>query len=210
MAVVRGYGDLHLRGRDLELAAVYEVLGIQGRVLPVLPAALVAEGLRLLLRHAAALQNVPHLPGGQGQHLGIPALLMLGDALAQLLMDGLHHVIAAIFLQRLPQGGGEHILLLPGGHGRLHPEHRVNDLLVDLLCVFAVVEGVIDIGRPVVEGGEQESQLRSGGDMAGGGAVKAAVLTAVFQLQGRGLDRADAAEDMVVDLIGGVEHFGSV
>ena len=71
---------------------------IQGGILAVLPAAGLLEGLRLFLRYTAAGEHVPHLPDGQGQRLRVPAVLMLLDAAPQLLMDRLHHVIAAILL----------------------------------------------------------------------------------------------------------------
>ena len=198
VAVLRRDGDLHLWRGDLELAAVDDVLRVQRHILTVLPAALLLERLRLFLGYAAVGQHIAHLADGQRQHLGVMALLVLCDTLTQLLVDGLHHVVAALLLEGIAQRRAEHVLLLLGGHRRLRAEHRVDHLLMELGGVPAVKEGVVDVGGTVVEGGEQEAQLRRQRDMAGGGAVEAAVLAAVFQLQRGGLHRTDAAHEVLI------------
>ena len=140
----------------------------------------------------------------QRQGLGVAALLVLHDALAQLLVDGLHHIVAAILLQRVAQRRTEGVFLLLGGQRRRHAEYRVDDLLVDLSGVFAVKQGVVDVGGAVIKGGEQESQLRRQRDVTGGRAVEAAVLIVVFQLQRRGFYRADAAQKVLEHRVGAV------
>ena len=101
VAVFRRDDDLHLRRGDLELAAVDDVLRVQRHILTVLPAALLLERLRLFLGYAAVGQHVTHLADGQRQHLGVMALLVLCDTLTQLLVDGLHHVVAALLLETI-------------------------------------------------------------------------------------------------------------
>ena len=82
--------------------------------------------------------------------------------------DGLDPLQGAGALQGLRQGGLEGLPLLLGGHGRLGVEHRVQEVLVEVPGGAGIEEGVIDIGRPVVEGREQEAQLRRGDDLLRG------------------------------------------
>lgn len=101
VAVLRRNGDLHLRRGDLELAAVDDVFRVQRHILTVLPAALLLKCLRLFLGYAAVGQHVAHLADGQRQHLGVAALLVLRNTLTQLLVDGVHHVVAALLLETI-------------------------------------------------------------------------------------------------------------
>ena len=75
-------------------------------------------------------------------------------------MYRLDHIIAAVLIQRIRQCRVKHVLLLGGRHRRLHAEHRVDDLLVELSGVPAVKKCVVNIGGPVVKGRIQKAQLR--------------------------------------------------
>ena len=129
---------------------------------------------------------------------------MLLNAAAQLLVDGLHHIVAAILFKRISERGIKHIFLLDGGHRRLHTEHRVDDLLVDELDILAVKKRVVDVRRAVVEGGEEEAQLGRKGNMSGGAGVEEILVGVVAQLERRCLHRADGADKILVDVAGGV------
>ena len=75
-------------------------------------------------------------------------------------MDGLHYIIAAILIQSLRQRRIKNVFLFCRRHGRLHPEQRVNDLLMQLRRVLGVEQQVIDVGGAAVKGGVQEAKLR--------------------------------------------------
>ena len=111
-------------------------------------------------------------------------------------MDGLHHLQAAGPLQPLPQGGLERLPLFSGGHGRFGVEDGVQKLLVQLVRLAGVGESIVDIGRPVVKGREQEAQLRRGDDLTGGAVVELIFARAVAQLQFAVLHRAHTAHNV--------------
>ena len=129
---------------------------------------------------------------------------MLLNAAAQLLVDGLHYIVAAILFKRISERGIKHIFLLDGGHRRLHTEHRVDDLLVDELDILAVKKRVVDVRRAVVEGGEEEAQLGRKGNMSGGAGVEEILVGVVAQLERRRLHRTNGADKILVDVAGGV------
>ena len=109
-------------------------------------------------------------------------------------MDGLGHLHAARLPQSVGQGPLEGLPLLGGGHGRLGMEHRVDHLLVELIGLAGVEQGVVEVGRPVVEGREQEAQLRRRHHPAGGAGVELVVAGEVAQLRLALLYRTDAAD----------------
>ena len=61
-------------------------------------------------------------------------------------------------------------------------EDRIDKLLVNLIRLPGVEQGVIDVGRPVVKGGEQEAQLWRGDDLAGGAVVELVLSRAAMAL----------------------------
>ena len=129
---------------------------------------------------------------------------MLLNAAAQLFVDGLHHIVAAILFKRISERGIKHIFLLDGRHRRLDAEHRVDDLLVDELDILAVKKRVVDVRRAVIEGGKQKAKLGRKGDMSGGAGVEEILVGVVAQLERRCLHRADGADKILVDVAGGV------
>ena len=108
-------------------------------------------------------------------------------------MDRLDHLQAARALQRPGEGPLEGLLLLGGGHGGLRAEDGVQELLVNLVRLPGVEEGVVDVRRPIVEGGEEEAQLRGGNHLPGGAAVELVFPGEIAQLHFAGFHRADAA-----------------
>ena len=114
---IRRYFNGHIRGCDLKLAVIDDILGMQ--------LGFETEGLivfhaelgNMRLRYTAGGQHFLHFLLGNQQRLRNLALLVQLDSLADLVMDRLHHIQAALF----SQGGGEQslegLLLLGGGLG---------------------------------------------------------------------------------------------
>ena len=75
-------------------------------------------------------------------------------------------------------------------------EHSVDELLVDLVRLFGVKQGVIEISRTVIEGGEQEAKLRRGYDLTGCAAVELIFSCKEAKLRLSVLDRTDTADDI--------------
>ena len=125
---------------------------------------------------------------------------MQGDALAELLMQRLHHVKTAVLVHHVAQHRVEGLLLFSGGQGHRRAEHRVDKLPVDADGVFRVEKGVIEVRRPVVEAGPEKAQLRRGDHLPGEGAAKALLSRFVAELQLARLDRADGAEQVLIHL----------
>lgn len=82
-------------------------------------------------------------------------------------------------------------------------KYGVDKFLVELSRFAGIEQGVIDVGRPVVKGGEQEAQFRCG-DGLSDGAVKFVVAREIPQLHLARLHRAYAADDIGKHLVGGV------
>ena len=74
-------------------------------------------------------------------------------------------------------------------------ENGVDELLMNLVRLFGVEQGVVQIGGPAVEGREQEAQLRRGHHLAGP-AVELILPGEVAQLHPAVLHRADAADQI--------------
>ena len=46
-------------------------------------------------------------------------------------------------------------------------KYAVDNFLVDLICLSGIEQSIVDIGRTIVKGWEQESQFRCGNDLTG-------------------------------------------
>lgn len=154
--------------------------------------------------HPLVGQDHAHVGGGQGGRLRVLALLVFLELVVDALVDGLEHLHAALVLQPLTQGGLKGHLLLSGGHGRFGVEHRVDELLVQLVGAACIIQGVIDVGRPVVKGGEEEAQLRGTDDLPRRQVVELVLLGEVAQLRLALLHRIDAADKVREGLVRGV------
>ena len=108
-------------------------------------------------------------------------------------MNRLDHLQAAGVLQRPGESPLEGLPLLGGGHGGLRAEDGVQELLVNLVRLPGIEEGVVDVRRPVVEGGEKEAQLRGGDHLSGGAAVEFVLPGEIAQLHFAVFHRAHAA-----------------
>lgn len=96
IAVLRGNGDFHLRGRHFKPAAVDDVRRVQHGVFPVLLFAVRSECFDFLSVHAAVGQNPAHFGESQFLRLRVVALPVILNPCPDLLVDRLHHIIAAI------------------------------------------------------------------------------------------------------------------
>ena len=92
VAALRLDGYRRVRGFDLKAFAVYKVGGAENSALAELLRAALAKCRDLLLLPAAVREDSANLLRRHGQRLGVPALLMLLDALTKLPVDRLHHL----------------------------------------------------------------------------------------------------------------------
>ena len=177
---------------------------MQRRLLAEALIALLAELLDPLVRDAGVPKELSNFPGGYLQRLRYLGLLVALNQLPQPLVDRLDHIHAAVLLQRLLKGPAKGLPLLYGGHRQLRAEHRFHKLRVADLWLAEVVQGVVEIGGAVVEGREEEAQLRLAHNLLGHAAVK--LVFPGEEAQGRFpvLHRADGADQVGEDLIGGV------
>lgn len=86
-------------------------------------------------------------------------------------------------------------------------EAGVNELGVKLLRILGEIQDAVDIAAAVVEGREQESSHRSLYPPVPGALLDGVGRLIVGETGLGKLYRADAAEDVVVDFLGCVEHF---
>ena len=113
-------------------------------------------------------------------------------------MHGLHHVKGAFAAHALFQEGVKAVFLLPGRHGHGCFENRVYESLMVVMDVAGIEEGVVDVGSPVVKGGEEKAGFRRADKLALHGTVEALLLCRVAQGFFAGLYGADAAEHVFV------------
>ena len=104
-----------------------------------------------ILRNTAFLQRLLYLLFGYRQGFRNLAFLVHCDLLAQLIMDILHHVYGAFFLQATAEQGLEGLFLFVGRlcHGRI--EHSLHKGFVVILHILTVIQGIVDIGCPMIE-----------------------------------------------------------
>ena len=146
-----------------------------------------------------------HLRLGDHQVFLVAALLVLLDEVAQLGVDGLDHLEAAILLQGASQDGLERLALLGGSHGRLGAEDRFDELLVVVGNAPGIKQCAIEIGCPIVKGGEQEAHLRRGHHPIGLTVVELPFPHLEAQIGLGELHRAHAHQKIAVDLVGAIQ-----
>ena len=113
-----------------------------------------------------------------------------------MLVHGLHHVKAALRVQRIRYCRAEGILLCGGGHDRRRAEHGVYKLLMHLRRLAGVVERVIDVRRARVKAREHEAQRGVRDGLPRRAEAELAALRAVAQLRLGGAHRAYAAHEV--------------
>ena len=74
-------------------------------------------------------------------------------------------------------------------------KYAVDDFLVNLICLSGIEQGIVDISRTIVKGGEHESKFRCGNDLADT-TVELVVSGEESQLSFALLHRADTANDI--------------
>ena len=109
--------DHRIRGLHLEMLVVDDILGVQRCVKAESGIVVYTEFGHVLLGNPAVFQHALYILFPDEQRIGDLALLVELDTLAQLIMDGLYNIHAAL----LPQGIGKQLLkalfLLRGGLG---------------------------------------------------------------------------------------------
>ena len=129
---------------------------------------------------------------------------MLFDKCAELVLNGLDHLVPAVLGQGALEDVLEGLLLGRGGHGRRGVKHGIHEGLVALSDVSGVVEGPVEVGAALVKGGEEKAQLRGGHHPVGLQVVKLVLVDIVAQCGPGELYGADGAENVGIDLAGGV------
>ena len=89
----------------------------------------------------------------------------------------------------------ECFFLLSGRHGGCGMKYAVDNFLVDLICLSGIEQSIVDIGRTIVKGREQESKFRCGNDLADT-TVELVVSGEESQLSFALLHRTDTANDI--------------
>ena len=116
------------------------------------------------------------------------------NALAQLVVNLLDHIHAALVVKSRGQQGLEGLLLLIGRLWDGSIENGLDKSVVALLDVLGVEQGVVDIGGAVVKSREQEAQLRCGDHLSHGAVVEQFFLSNIVQVGLCLLHGADGAD----------------
>jgi len=132
------------------------------------------------------------------------------DALAQLALDLLHDGQAALLLQRVAEQILERLLLFRRGQRGGKLEERLHERLVVVGGISCVVERVVEIGPPTVEGGEEEAGLGRRGRPGPALHVEFLLLRRVAERGFRRLHGADRAENVGKDLARGLAELRAV
>ena len=117
-------------------------------------------------------------------------------------MDRLGHFEAEVLPQRVGEHGAEGLLLGRSGHGRFRAKEGLDQLLVELRRLLGVVQGVVEIGRPVVKGREEKAQGGIAHNGTAGADMELVGLVEKPQVRRGVLHRADGAEDIAEHLVG--------
>lgn len=116
IAPLRADLDHHVRSTHLDLL-LHQIAGAEGHIGA--EGVVIAEGelLHMGVGHAAGLEDALDRPFGEGQGLRLLPLPVLLHQLAELVVDRLYHLTAALVGQGVAQQGLERLLLRGGGHG---------------------------------------------------------------------------------------------
>ena len=150
----------------------------------------------VLLGDSVGRQGLADLSLPDDQGLRLMALLVVLHQAAQLVVDRLDHLEAALLFQGLLQHRVKGRLLLVRGHGGIGAEHRLHHSALDVLCMLGVVEGVVQVGGAVIEGREQKAQLRRGHHPVRSPVVELILLDIVAQGRLGQLHRTHTAQDI--------------
>ena len=196
------YLDGDIRGFDFKTLVVNDVLGVQVRFKAEGLIVIHAELGQMLLRHPAGGQGFLYIGLGDHQRFRHLGLFVQLNALAQLVVDRLHHIQAAL----LPQGRGEQglkaLFLLVGRHGDRGIEQGLDQGILAGFDVVGVVQSVINIGGPVVKGREQEAQNGGGHRLIHGAVVEELFLGNIVQIGLGLLHGANGANEVGIHLLG--------
>jgi len=147
----------------------------------------------MLLRYTALAQNGLDLLLGNHQRVCNLCFLMHLDPLADLVMDSLYQIHAAILMQSGGEQSLKGLLLFRGGLGRIGVKDGLHECFMALLDVLGVHQGIVNVCGAVVEGREQETQLRSGDHLVDGAVVEKLFFCHIVQIGLGLLDRTDGA-----------------
>ena len=120
---------------------------------------------------------------------------MLFNLVAESVVDRLDQFHIAGITQSIAECILECFLLLSGRHGGCGMKYAVDDFLVNLICLSGIEQGIVDISRTIVKGGEHESKFRCGNDLADT-TVELVVSGEESQLSFALLHRTDTANDI--------------
>ena len=125
-------------------------------------------------------------------------------------MDIDYSLIAAGISQGFCEQLLESLLLAFGGQGSGAAEQFFHQGRLQNLRVACIIKHAVQIGVPVVEGGEQESRVGSLYDPVADPVFDTVLFRVVAKSCFGQLDRADTAEQIFIGVVGSVEHLHAV
>ena len=200
--------DHDIRSFDLEFSGVGDVGSYQRRFFPGGKLVLFVKILKLVVLHTAFFKETLYF--GLGENNWFRFVFLGFNEIVELFVDLKNCIVGTVIAKGFFYQSIEGVTLGCCGQWCGAAEDFFHHGGAEIFGVFGVVEEPVDVGAAVVELREKESPVRHFHQPVTDTVFDIVGLCVVVQACLGELDRADAAEDMVVDLIGGVEHFGSV
>ncbi len=208
VCTVRCYVDHNVRGFDLEFSGVGDVGCHQGGFFACGKFVLFIEVLEFFVFYAAFFEEAFDLGFGEDYWFW---LIFLGfDKVVEFFVDLKNGVVGAVIAKGFFYQCIKGVALGCCGQWCGAAEDFFHHGGAEVFGVFCVVEEAVDVGAAVVELWEEEAPVGHFYQPVADAVFDVVGLCVVVQACLGEFDRADAAEDVVVDLIGGVEYFGSV
>ena len=200
--------DHNVRGFNLEFSGVGDVGGYQGRFFSCSQFILFIKVLKLVVFHAAFFKEAFHF--GFSENNWFRFILLGFDEIVKFLVDLKDCVICAVITKGFFYQGVEGVTLVSGRKRCGAAKNFIHHCGAEFFSIFCVVEHTVNICTAVIELWEKKSPVRHFYQPVADTVFDIVGLCVIVKACLGELYRADAAEDVVVDLIGCIEHFGSV
>lgn len=197
--------DDDIRGFDLGPAGVGNVGYHQGCILTGGGFVALVESFHFFFFDTAFLEETFHF--WFGENSGFRRILLCFNPFVQFFVDIHDGIVSTVLAQSFFYKGIKRIPLASGRQRCIAAKQFIYESTAELFCVLGVVEKSVDICTAVIKYREQESKIRHFYDPVTDAVLDIVGFCIVAETCFGKVYRADAAQNMIIDLIGSIKHF---
>ena len=200
--------DHNIRCLDLCTACIGDIGGHKGSVFSCNCLVRLVKCFKLFIFHTTFFEETFYFRPGQNSR--IRRILLSFHPFVELFVDVHNGIVGTVISESFFYESIKRISLPACGERGCTAEHFIYESAAKLLGIFGIIQKSVNICTAVVEYREKETKIRHLHDPVTDTVLDIICLCIVAQPCLGKVDRTDAAEDMVVDLIGSIKHFLTV